>query len=197
MRKRGFVTVLIVLTLSAWGVSAQDQPDGVDYSDETSIIIGDPAEETEPAERPPGAVVTAWDVARMVLILLVVLGTIFLLFKLMKRAGRVPGSNNDLILLHSTTAVGGGRALHLIEVEGELFLVGSSESSVGLVAKIEDKEAIDRIRFKLTTPPEGGTGGFTQVLFRLLGSRGGSKVDGAVSQNRKLMDLQRERLKKL
>ena len=195
MKKRQLIFILVLLGLLG-ALYAQDDPPPVDYTDETAILIEE-AEQPD-IQTPPGAALSAWDVVRMILILGAVLGFIYLIFRLLKRAGGPKFENSDLINMHATLGVGGGRTLHLVEVGREFFLVGSAENSVNLVAKIEDKESIDQIRFNLTTEKPEQPRNFADVLSRLFQKGGGQgDLNRSLGQNRDFMKAQRDRLKNL
>jgi len=105
-----------------------------------------------------------------------------------------------VINLLSTRALQANRSLHLVEVGKQIFLVGSSESGVALVAEIHDKESIDEIRIKVA---ERGTlvgrrGGFREVFAGMFTRSGAGVPLGAPAIDPfGFIRQQRERLKKM
>jgi flagellar protein FliO/FliZ len=94
---------------------------------EESLLIldaGDEAEGAETGEVQGGPLVSSWDFLRMVLILAAVVGVIYLIFWLLKRGFRRQLPQNDLIRLLGTRNLSGNRALHLVEMGKQVFLVG-------------------------------------------------------------------------
>lgn len=83
------------------------------------------------------------DFVRMVVVLAVVLGAIYLLFRFVRRgaAGRL--GNSELIAVLGSRSLGGNRSLHLVRAAGGYYLVGAGDQAVSLVAEITDPERLD------------------------------------------------------
>lgn len=88
---------------------------------------------------------TVWDFLRMVLVLGGVIAAIYGVFFLLKRVGNPRTQPNSLINVLSTQNLQGNRALHLVEVGNEVFLIGSADGGVQLVSRIEESETLDSI----------------------------------------------------
>ena len=191
------IPVVIIFFLSA-GLSAQESTQQ-ELPDETSIIIDDTQTEAEEAA-PGGAVVTAWDIIRMILILIGVLIVIYLIFYFMRKAGGPRFQDNELITMHASLGLGGNKSVHLIEAGREFFLVGAGDDSVNLISKIDDKESVDDLRFKISTSEESGgpTRNFADIFSRMF-KRGQTDVNlqKSMMKNKDFMKEQRERLKKM
>ena len=196
MKKRQLFFILVWGIFFLGGVSAQEDASPEDYTDESTILIEEgPPAEIQPA---PGTTLSGWDIVRMILILGMVLGAIYLLFRILKKAGGTHFENSDLIALRATMGMGGNRSLHLVEVGGEFFLIGSAENSVNLVAKIDDKDSLDQIKFKLSTEKPKPPKNFSTLLSRFF--QKGNPADGlerSLGQNKEFMKTQRDRLKNL
>jgi flagellar protein FliO/FliZ len=119
---------------------------------------------------------TLWDFLRMFLVLGGVIAAIYGVFYVLKRMGNPRMQGNTLISVISTQNLQGNRALHLVEVGNEVFLVGSSEGGVELVSRIEDRETLDQIRLYRSEMAMGG-GSFQRTL-REMFQRGGSGGGG-------------------
>ncbi len=114
-------------------------------------------EETAEAELEGGlSQFSLWDFLRMFLVLGGVIAAIYGIFFVLKRMGNPGFQGNSLISLISTQNLQGNRALHLVEVGNEVFLVGSSEGGVELVGKIEDRETLDQVRLHRSEMKAGG-----------------------------------------
>jgi flagellar protein FliO/FliZ len=196
VKKRRLVYLLVGLLLFSWLLTAQEDAQIPDFNDETTILIEDtPAGEVE---MPRGATFSFWDGLRMVLVLGAVLAFIYLLFRILKKAGGPRFSNPELISLHATLGISGGKTLHLVEVGGEYYLVGASENGVNLISKIEDKDALDQIQFKVSTEKPEPPKNFADVLTRLFQKgEGGDRSAGSLSHTKEFMASQRDRLKNL
>ena len=196
MKKRRLIFGLLLMGAAGFFLFAQGTAPEPDFNDETTILIQE--DQTPEVQTAPGANLSIWDILRMILILGAVLGVIYLLFRLLKRAGGPRFENPDLITMHATLGVGGSRTLHLVEVGREFFLIGSSENSVGLVAKIDDKESVDQIRFKLSTEKTEPPKNFSDVLSRLFQKgTGQGGLNRSLGRNKEFMQAQRDRLKNL
>ncbi len=128
------------------GAAAGGAP-STQFPDERNIIIHDNSSGNKAATTPVKSY-GVWDFVQMLLILALVIAGIYLLFYFLKRAGGPRQQENEVIGLLSTKVLQANRSLHLVEVGKQMFLVGSSESGVALVAEIRDKESMDEIRIK-------------------------------------------------
>lgn len=136
---------------------------------------------------------TAWDFVRMVLVLGAVIALIYALFMFLKKIGNPKSGGEGLITLLASQPLNGNRALHLIQVGNEVFLVGSADGGVSLVSRLEDKETLDRIALYESDRKSGGSS-FANTFRSILGDNGqesGGDVSGL------FLRKQRERLKKL
>ena len=119
-----------------------------------------------PASAPLAATpgVSTWDFVRMLLILAAVVGAIYLVFWLMRRSAGKKVTENDLIHVLGSRSLAGNRALHLVEVGRSIYLVGSSDGGVELIAEITDKESLDSVRLKAAEEGPAGRRTFQQIL---------------------------------
>jgi flagellar protein FliO/FliZ len=190
---------LVFLLVPVLGVSGQDSG-GSDprRALEQSFAIPDTAEQaqsTEAQEVQGGPLVSSWDFLRMVLILAAVVGVIYLLFWMLKRGFRRQLPQNDLIRLLGTRALAGNRALHLVELGKQVFLVGSGEGSISLIAEIKDRETLDAITLERSQLQARGAQGFAQFFQSFLKS--GKQRESSVGDTIDFMKQQRQRLEKL
>lgn len=86
-------------------------------------------------------------VLRMIFGLLVVVGLIFGVHKLLKRAtgARLGGVNGaaGVIEVVATTPLAQGRQLHLVRVGREMVLVGATDTSITQIAKVDGRGMLD------------------------------------------------------
>jgi flagellar protein FliO/FliZ len=165
---------------------------------EESLLILDTGEPTAPAETDEvqgGPLVSSWDFLRMVLILAAVVGVIYLIFWLLKRGMRRQLPQNDLIHLLGTRNLTGNRALHLVELGKQVFLVGAAEGSISLISEIKNQETLDTIALEQSQLQIRATQGFSHFFQSFLksGKRQGSSVGDTID----FMKQQRQRLEKL
>jgi flagellar protein FliO/FliZ len=176
--------------------------------DETTLAIGDqPGAQTGVGGRAAGPNTTAYFI-RMILVLALVLGLIYVVFRIMKRLAKPKIVADSSVRLLAQASLGPGRAVHLIGVGDKAWLVGSSENSVSLIAEIEDRELIDELALKAATAPLRAKADFASVLNSVLGKQrrparkgraaaAGDAVGDAVGDNGPdFLARQRERLRK-
>jgi flagellar protein FliO/FliZ len=202
-RGRSFLlclAVLFLLPLSA--LQAQDQADNPEAAPrrpaEESLLILDAGEEAEGGETEEvqgGPLVSSWDFLRMVLILAAVVGVIYLIFWMLKRGFRRQLPQNELIRLLGTRNLTGNRALHLVEMGKQVFLVGSAEGSISLISEIRDRETLDSIALERSQMQNRTSQGFAQFFQSILKS--GKQKESSVGATIDFMKQQRQRLEKL
>jgi flagellar protein FliO/FliZ len=109
---------------------------------------------------------------------------------------------NSLISVISTQNLQGNRALHLVEVGNEVFLIGSSEGGVELVGKLEDQETLDQVKLYRSEMVAGGKsfqGSLRDIFFRS-GSSGEETAEEETDRSAGaalFLQRQRERLKNM
>jgi flagellar protein FliO/FliZ len=166
--------------------------------DESRIPLGNasPSGAAGVAPTPaPTPGVSTWDFVRMLLILACVIGVIYVLFWILRKGtgrGRVPES--DLIKVLGSRGLSGNRALHLVEVGSNVYLVGSSDGGVELVAEITEKESLDSVRLKAAEQLPAVRRTFQQTLSEIFRP---AKTPFTVGDGIGFLKGQRERLKKL
>lgn len=130
----------------------------------------------------------------MVLVLVFVILVIYFVFRLVKKGARAKDAPaGDLVTLVSSTPLASNRYLHLVKVGPRVLLVGSSESSIGLVAEIEDKETLDAAAIEAETARGAPKKDFSAMLGQLLGSQKHPKNQAGPMD---FIKRQRERLKR-
>ncbi len=167
--------------------------------DESKIPIGSTsagapgAPGAAPVTTTPSGVST-WDFVRMILVLACVLGVIYLLFWLLRRGAGKKVQENGLIHVLGSRGLSGSRSLHLVEVGSSVYLVGSSDGGVELIAEITDKESLDSLRLKAAEQTPGGRRTFAQALGEIFRPAG---RPFSIGEGLGFLKGQRERLKKL
>ena len=136
--------------------------------DETTLSIGIPGE-AGAYEDKPLSVFSAWDFVRMVLILAAVIGVIYGIFHLLKKSGNPKFQETRLIRLLSSKTLTGTRALHLVEVGNQIFLVGTSENAVNLVSEIVDKETLDGLKLQAANVEGSEKRSFASIVGQAFG----------------------------
>ena len=82
-----------------------------------------------------------WDFLRTLLVLALVIGAVYGVLHLLKKVQpKLIQADDKKIKVEGTKVIAPGRMVHIIEVEGRRFLVGSSDHSVQLIAELDKKE---------------------------------------------------------
>lgn len=138
---------------------------------------------------------SVWDFMRMLLVLGAVLGFIYFIFFLLKKAGKPKIISDSTINVISTQNLESGRSLHLIEIGPQIFLIGSGESSVQLISEITNKETLDTIKLDKSARSESNNT-FTDI-FRGFFKKENSSISLAKPDQISFMKKQRERLRNM
>ncbi|MCL1815958.1 MAG: flagellar biosynthetic protein FliO [Treponema sp.] len=99
-----------------------------------------PAETAGAAPRSPSS---AFAIFRMVLVLALVAGLIYLVVYFFRRLGKPQVSQNPHLKILASTHLGNGRYVHVVSVGKEAWLIGSGEGGVNHIAGLSDQEAVD------------------------------------------------------
>lgn len=159
----GLAAVLMLLPLS--GIPAQDiaveQDAGID---ETAITLQeaplDPIIDSSPSIFPY--------VLRMILVLALVLGLIYGLYWLLKKAGRPRIVADSHLKILASTSLSTGKSLHIVSLGDRAWLLGASDSSISMIAEIDDKEIIDTLELDARNQTGGDRLGFTAIMAKML-----------------------------
>jgi len=168
--------------------------------DEKTLTISDTVGTSTDSSPAPAADVSVWDFLKMFIILALVIGMIvgFLWF-MRKLSGQGPGSDSPILVLH-THALGGNRSLQVIDVAGQILLIGSGDGSPQLVKDLTGTEAADAFRLAASrASPGAGKAGFGELVGSLLGVKPKIRPDVSqpVENSSDFLKKQRERLKKM
>ena len=163
--------------------------------DETNLLLEEGVE-TESPEDITVPLISVWDFLRMVLILGGVVGLVYIFFFLLKRGLGRKRFENDLIQILGSTSLTGNKALHLIKVGNSIFLVGSAESGVALIAPIEDQESKDYIKLEDSRSQSPEQRSFSRILRDFFKPAKDNQLKG-LGETVDFMKAQQERLKRL
>lgn len=83
---------------------------------------------------------------RMIVMLLIVIGLIYAVFRFLKTSGKVQTVNDDTFLRKvSALSLGNGQSVQIITLIDTAYLVGVTENSINLISEIKDKELINAL----------------------------------------------------
>lgn len=177
-----------------WGQEAEEP------IDETNLLIAD-TENADIAEDDYAVAISptvgVGDVARMILVLIFVIGLIYGLYRFLRKVSPQQALNSDFIQVLTSRSLEPGRNLHVIEVGTDAFLVGSTDGGIQLIGKLNDKEAMDRMRLAASkeTPVESFSAIFSKWFKREDDTS--PPLTESAQNSADFIKKQQERLKKL
>jgi flagellar protein FliO/FliZ len=168
--------------------------------DETTLSLGDAGAATRAASSAAGSNTLSYFL-RMILVLALVLAAIYGVYRLMKGFARTKVSDDSAIRVLATTALGQGKALHVVSLGSKAYLIGATDAAVSLVAELEDKDFVDALALQASmapSPKKGAGANFGELLAGLMRPSGGFRRPGAKAQrgDGDFLAGQRERLRK-
>ena len=156
--------------------------------DESTLLLGEPRS-PQPGQTASVSPFSFWDLVRMVLVLGCVVGIIYLVFYLLKRAGSGKFARTDLIRIVGSQTLPGNRAIYLVQVGSQVFMVGAGSESITLLGEITEQETVDSVVLSASQLDDGSRKNFGDILSSLVKGGQGESLD--------LMRHQRERLQRL
>jgi flagellar protein FliO/FliZ len=165
--------------------------------DETTLSLGDTAAPARAAKNAAGSNTLAYFL-RMIVVLALVLAAIYGLYRLMKSLSKPKIPDNSTVKVLASTSLGPGKALHVIGLGSKAYLIGATDSSISLVAEIEDKEFVDALALEAALRPSSSRTGVGKEFGDILsGIMGGRRRTGAKQRrDGDFLAGQRERLRK-
>lgn len=155
--------------------------------DESTLVLGSPSGD-DSARSASVSAFGFWDFVRMILVLGCVVGIIYLIFYFLKRAGSGKYAKSDLIRVVGSQSLPGNRAIYLVQVGAQVFMVGAGGDAVTLLGEITDKETVDTM-ILAAAEEETPRKSFGDLVASLVKGGQGPSLD--------LMRQQRERLQRL
>jgi flagellar biogenesis protein FliO len=113
-------------------------------------------------------------ILRTVAVLGVIIIGIYLIFRLLLKNRRSPVKDSEIVQILATYPLAANRLIQIVDIGGQILVLGVSDSNVNLITEIDDKEVIDRIRL-LSSKESRGAGGFKEQFLKLIGGKSFSK----------------------
>ena len=119
----------IVLSDTAQGLRAE----------ESNIVINTDTVAVTPEDTSLGI----WFFVRMILVLAVVIALIYFFFAFLKKTTGVGNVSDPYLKKVASLPLGPGKSVHVITLKDKAYIIGAGESSINLIAEVEDKELVD------------------------------------------------------
>ena len=109
-------------------------------------------------------------VLRTIAVLAVIVVGLYVLFRvLVKKRNRIV-TDTDIIKVHATFPLAANKLIQVVEIAEKILVLGVSESNINLIAEVEDKETIDKIKV-MSSKEKKGPLSFKDQFFKLLGGK--------------------------
>ena len=103
----------------------------------------------------------------------IIIGVYFLFRVLVKKKTKLV-TDSEVITVLATYPLAANRIIQVVDIGGQVLVLGVSDSSINLITELKDKETIDRIRLA-SSKEQGGSGTFKDTFMNLLGGKAFSK----------------------
>ncbi len=145
---------------------------------ESQIVLAQDAMGGEEASTVQGSSYGVWFFVRTVLVLAVVLALVWAFFLFLKRASGSTSSSDPYLKKVASLSLSPGKFVHVVTLNSKGYLVGVADSSVTLIAEIDDKELVDAMNLNAPQDLEGRVPlDFASILGKFR-TGGGQKLSG-------------------
>lgn len=167
LKKKGFVLLLSLFCMSFVfaqidEVQQNDASGSALYQEESNLLLENPENQVLfPNETERGGL---WPFIRMVLVLAIIIGGIYLVFFFIKKSKGGAGINDAFLQKVASLTLSPGKTIHIITLLDKAYLVGVAESSINLLAEIKDKELVDTLNLNVERETENQAPDFASLL---------------------------------
>lgn len=178
--KRTVLAVLFLLTLTAGSVgvfaqvtaessarSDQSADNGAAPVDESTLPIG-AAPDAQASQPDSSAASSFFAVFRVVLVLALVCAGIWGLVLFLKKSGGINVADDPYLKSVASLPLGQNKTAQVLTVGTRAFLVGVTDSSVNLLAELDDRELIDAMNLSADRQSSASVAGFQAILSSFL-----------------------------
>lgn len=165
MKRTTMLIVVFAVFCAGFGSAQESEPQlppaedtaPTNRIDETTLTFDDA---DVVADEPAGDITSfgAADFIRMLLVLGFVICIIYALFFVLRRASNRNHPRSEMLQVLGTTQLSAGRSLHLVEIGGQVLLVGSSENSVNLISEVTNSETVDELLLEASARKRSASG---------------------------------------
>lgn len=113
-------------------------------------------------------------VLRTVAVMGVIIIGIYFLFRLLIKKKKKLVTDSEVVKVLATFPLAANRIIQVVDIGGQVLVLGVSDSSINLITELQDQEVIDRIRLA-SSKEHGGGGTFKGTFMNLLGGKAFTK----------------------
>ena len=157
-----FLVSLTVFAQTENNQIIEEQTSFSQYQNESNLVLENPENQflfsTEQEK------MGLWPFIRMILVLAVVIGGIYLVFFFIKKSKGGASANDAFLKKAATLVLSPGKSIYVITLLDKAYLVGAAESSINLLGEIQDKELVDTLNLNAEREPENRAPDFASLL---------------------------------
>jgi flagellar protein FliO/FliZ len=138
----------------------------------------------EPAEQPAydyedpdfneGRVSYPLMILRTIAVMGVIIIGIYFLFRLLLKNRNRLVTDSEIVTVLVTYPLAANRIIQVVDIGGQVLVLGVSESNINLITELEDQEVIDRIKLS-SSKEKTGTATFRDTFMNLIGGKAFTK----------------------
>jgi flagellar protein FliO/FliZ len=113
-------------------------------------------------------------ILRTIAVMGVIIIGIYFLFRLLIKKKSKLVTDSEVVNVLATYPLAANRIIQVVDIGGQVLVLGVSDSSINLITELQDKEVIDRIRLA-SSKEHGGAGTFRETFMNLLGGKAFTK----------------------
>ena len=118
-------------------------------------------------------------ILRTIAVMGVIIVGIYFLFRLLIKKKSKLVTDSEVIKVLATYPLAANRIIQVVDIGGQVLVLGVSDSSINLITELQDQEVIDRVR--LASSKERGASTFKETFMNMLGGKAFAKP-GQISQ---------------
>jgi flagellar biogenesis protein FliO len=119
-------------------------------------------------------------ILRTIAVMGVIIIGIYFLFRLLIRNKNRVVTDSDIIKILATYPLAANRIIQVVDIGGQVLVLGVSDSSINLITELEDQEVIDRLKIS-NSKEKSGAATLRDTFMSLLGGKP-YKKPGQISQ---------------
>jgi len=178
------ILFLIIFTLSA-SVLAQDTGAPSEAEETAAPVEGAGSQENAQGEAAPTETPNyeyedpAFDdnrvsyplmILRTIAVMGVIIIGIYFLFRLLIKNRNKIVTDTEIVKVLATYPLAANRIIQVVDIGGQVLVLGVSDSNINLITALEDQEVIDRIRLA-SSKEKTGAANFKETFMNLLGGK--------------------------
>jgi flagellar biosynthetic protein FliO len=109
-------------------------------------------------------------ILRTVAVMGAIIVGLYLLFKFLVKNKSKIVTNSDVIKVLATYPLAANRMIQVVDIAGQVLVLGVSDSNINLITEVEDREVVDRIKL-MSSKETNNTGSFKDQFFKMLGGK--------------------------